>query len=117
MKKGEATTVLRRKDRRSVITGSFYSFRRKDFSACPHADAWRFRVDAAKAGVIERETYNGKIFCQSEDGKTYVLAASETFESVRVNSLDEMSLATPTIVGERLLIRAEGHLYSIRRPR
>jgi len=29
----------------------------------------------------------------------------------------QMTLATPAIVGERLLIRTEGHLYSIRRPK
>jgi hypothetical protein len=32
-----------------------------------------------------------------------------------VNALDEMALATPAIVGERLLVRTETKLYSIRR--
>ena len=72
-------------------------------------DAWAFTTSPW--------AYNGKIFCQSEDGKTYVFTAGETLQSVRVNTLDEMTLATPAIVGERLLIRTEGHLYSIRRPR
>jgi outer membrane protein assembly factor BamB len=61
--------------------------------------------------------YNGKIFCLSEEGKTYVIAAGETFKLLQVNLLDEMAQATPAIAGERLLIRTESHLYSIRQMR
>jgi hypothetical protein len=43
-----------------------------------------------------------------------VLSAGETFEVLHVNALEEMALATPAIVGERLLIRTESRLYSIR---
>jgi hypothetical protein len=32
-----------------------------------------------------------------------------------VNGLDEMALATPALAGDRLLLRTEGRLYSIRR--
>jgi outer membrane protein assembly factor BamB len=59
--------------------------------------------------------YNGKVFCLSEEGKTYVVAAGPKFELLHVNPLDEMALATPAAVGDRLLLRTEGHLYSIRR--
>jgi outer membrane protein assembly factor BamB len=59
--------------------------------------------------------YNGKIFCLSEEGKTYVLAAGKAFELLHVNTLDEMALATPAPVGDRLLLRTESRLYSIRR--
>ena len=59
--------------------------------------------------------YNGKIFCLSEEGKTYVVAAGEKFELLHVNSQDEMSQATPAIVGDRLLLRTETKLYSIRK--
>jgi outer membrane protein assembly factor BamB len=58
--------------------------------------------------------YNGKIFCLSEEGKTYVVAAGEKFELLRVNDQDEMALATPAIAGDRLLLRTETKLYSIR---
>ena len=60
--------------------------------------------------------YNGKIFCLSETGSTYVLGTGEKLELLHVNKLDEMALATPAIVGDRLLIRTETRLYSIRRP-
>jgi outer membrane protein assembly factor BamB len=59
--------------------------------------------------------YNGKIFCLDEEGTTYVVRAGEKFEVLRVNALDEMALASPAIVGDRLLLRTETRLYSIRK--
>jgi outer membrane protein assembly factor BamB len=58
--------------------------------------------------------YNGKIFCLDEEGTTYVVKAGATFELLHVNSQDEMVLATPAIAGNRLLLRTETKLYSIR---
>jgi outer membrane protein assembly factor BamB len=59
--------------------------------------------------------YNGRIFCLDEEGTTYVVRAGEKFEVLRVNALDEMALASPAIVGDRLLLRTETRLYSIRK--
>jgi outer membrane protein assembly factor BamB len=59
--------------------------------------------------------YNGRIFCLDEEGTTYVVRAGEKFEVLRVNPLDEMALASPAIAGDRLLLRTETRLYSIRR--
>lgn len=61
--------------------------------------------------------YNGHIFVLSEEGDTFVIDASENaheYRLVRTNSLDDFSMATPAIVGDRLLIRTQHHLYSIR---
>jgi len=58
--------------------------------------------------------YNGRIFCLSEEGKTFVVAAGEKFELVATNLLDEMAQATPAMAGDRLLLRIESRLYSIR---
>jgi len=58
--------------------------------------------------------YNGSVFCLSEDGKTYVVAAGETFSVRRVNALDEMAMATPAMAGGRLLVRTDSRLYSMR---
>lgn len=60
--------------------------------------------------------YNGKVFCLSEEGKTFVVEAGEAFKLLRVNPLDEMALASPAIVGDRLLLRTESALYSIGAP-
>jgi outer membrane protein assembly factor BamB len=59
--------------------------------------------------------YNGKIFCLSEEGDTFVVSAGETFKMLHTNPLGEMAQATPALVGERLLIRTESKLYSIRK--
>ncbi len=88
------------------------------FDAKTGKQSFKARIDPeAWAFTTSPWAYNGKIFCQSEEGKTYVFTAGETFEKLRVNSLDEMTLASPALVGDRLLIRTEGRLYSIRRPR
>ena len=78
--------------------------------------SYKERVEPnANAFTTSPWAYNGKIFCMSEEGKTYVVAAGETFKALQVNSLDEMVQASPALVGERLLIRTESKLYSIRR--
>ncbi len=59
--------------------------------------------------------YNGKIFALSEQGDTYVIRAGREFEVLGVNSLDDMAMASPAIVGDRLLIRTRTKVYSIRK--
>jgi hypothetical protein len=44
-----------------------------------------------------------------------VIAAGEEFKLLHVNELDDMAQASPALVGDRLLIRTEKRLYSIRR--
>jgi hypothetical protein len=50
----------------------------------------------------------------SEEGDTYVIEAGTEYRLVRTNSLDDFSMATPAIVGDRLLIRTQHRLWSIR---
>jgi outer membrane protein assembly factor BamB len=75
---------------------------------------YRARIEGGEAFTSSPWAYNGKIFCLNEEGKTFVLAAGEKYELVRVNQLEEMAQATPAIVGDRLLLRTESKLYSIR---
>jgi outer membrane protein assembly factor BamB len=58
---------------------------------------------------------DGKIFCLNEDGVTYVLRDSDQFELLHINQLadDDMGMATPAIVGNRLLIRTSSRIYCI----
>jgi len=44
-----------------------------------------------------------------------VIATGEEFRLLHVNELDDMAQASPALVGDRLLIRTEQRLYSIRR--
>ena len=76
--------------------------------------AYRSRLEAGGAFTSSPWAYNNKVFCLSEEGKTFVVAAGEKFELLHINLLDEMAQATPAIVGDRLLLRTESRLYSIR---
>ncbi|MEM6689638.1 MAG: carboxylesterase family protein [Planctomycetota bacterium] len=57
--------------------------------------------------------YNGKVFCLSENGLTYVIKAGPDFEILRTNDLDELCIATPSVVGGNLLIRTLTKVYCI----
>lgn len=56
---------------------------------------------------------NGKIFCLSEDGDTFVIEAGPEYKLLGKNSLGEMCLATPAIAHGSLIIRTASTLYSI----
>jgi hypothetical protein len=73
------------------------------------------RPSTATAFTTSPWAYNGKLFCLSEEGQTFVIAAGEEFRLLHVNELDDMAQASPALVGDRLLIRTEQRLYSIRR--
>ena len=68
----------------------------------------------ASAFTASPWAYNGHVFALSEEGDTFVIEAANEYRLVRTNSLDDFSMATPAIVGDRLLIRTQHHLYSIR---
>lgn len=57
----------------------------------------------------------GRVFCLNEDGVCYVLRAGDKFELLHTNKLadDDMCMATPALVGDRLLIRTAARLYCI----
>ncbi|HMP01162.1 MAG TPA: PQQ-binding-like beta-propeller repeat protein [Gemmatales bacterium] len=57
--------------------------------------------------------YDGKIFCLSEDGDTFVLQAGREFKVLGVNPLEEMALATPGLAKGRAYLRTKTRLYCI----
>jgi outer membrane protein assembly factor BamB len=85
------------------------------FDAKTGKQIYKTRIDpTATAFTTSPWAYNGKLFCLSEEGQTFVISAGEEFKLLHVNALDDMTLASPALVGERLLIRTEHRLYSIR---
>lgn len=84
------------------------------FEAVTGKMSYKARIEGGEAFTSSPWAYNGKVFCLNEEGKTFVIAAGEKFQPVRINELDEMAQATPAIVGERLLLRTESKLYSFR---
>ena len=86
------------------------------FDAKTGKQSYKTRIDpAASAFTTSPWAYNGKLFCLSEEGQTFVIGTGEEFKLLHVNNLDDMAQASPALVGERLLIRTEQKLYSIRR--
>jgi len=86
------------------------------FDAKTGKQTYKTRIDpAATAFTTSPWAYNGKLFCLSEEGQTFVVTTGEQFELSHVNDLDDFVQASPALVDDRLLIRTEHRLYSIRR--
>lgn len=85
------------------------------FDAKTGKQTYKTRIDpTASAFTTSPWAYNGKLFCLSEEGQTFVISTGEEFKLLHVNLLDDLTFASPALVGERLLIRTEQRLYSIR---
>ena len=88
------------------------------FDAKTGKQTYKTRIDPTATNFTTSPwAYNGKLFCLSEEGQTFVVTTGEQFQLLHVNQLDDMAQASPALVGERLLIRTEHRLYSIRRGR
>ncbi|MGI9470317.1 MAG: PQQ-binding-like beta-propeller repeat protein [Rubripirellula sp.] len=73
------------------------------------------RIPKGRAFTSSPWAYDGKLFCLNEDGETFVIRAGREFEILHTNKLGEedMGMATPAIVGDRLLIRTGSRIYCI----
>ncbi len=70
------------------------------------------RIDpSATAFTTSPWAYNGKIFCLSEDGDTFIIQAGKQYLVLGKNSLNEMCMATPAIADDSLIIRTASKLY------
>ncbi len=79
------------------------------------AQTFKTRIGEGGDFTASPWAYNGKIFCLGEDGRTAVIRAGEKYELLDTNDLGEMALATPALIGDRLILRTDKHLYSIRK--
>jgi len=72
---------------------------------------WRERVSRGFSGspVIA----DGKVYCMSDEGVVYVLAASNEFRLLGENTLGEPTRSTPAIAGNRIYLRTLSHLTSV----
>jgi len=75
----------------------------------------RHRIDPlAGAFTASPWAYDGKIFCLSEDGDTFIIEDGPEFKIIGKNSLGEMSMATPAILEDSLILRTAPALYRIK---
>ncbi|MGE3511029.1 MAG: PQQ-binding-like beta-propeller repeat protein [Vicinamibacterales bacterium] len=76
----------------------------------------RQRISAESSGFTASPwAYNGKVFLLSEDGDTFVIQAGPEYKLLGKNALSELTLATPAIADQTLVIRTAGSLYRIGR--
>jgi outer membrane protein assembly factor BamB len=81
-------------------------------------EIYKERIDPkANAFTSSPWAYDGKIFCLSEDGDTFVIKVGPKFELLGKNSLEEMCMATPAITRRSLIIRTMSKLYRIQEHR
>jgi hypothetical protein len=56
---------------------------------------------------------DGKIYCASQEGTTYVLEPGREIKVLAANKLDEGCMASPIAVEKALYLRTRTHLYRI----
>ena len=72
------------------------------------------RIDPAVGAFTSSPwAYNGKLFCLSEDGDTFVIQAGGEYKLLGKNSVDELCMATPAIARGSLILRTASKLYRI----
>ncbi|MFO0944644.1 MAG: PQQ-binding-like beta-propeller repeat protein [Planctomycetota bacterium] len=103
-----------------IIGENMYVLLDRGFMACYNAKTGKplyekQRIPGGRAFTSSPWTYDGKIFCLNEDGVTFVCGLGPKFELLHRNELadDDMGMATPVIVGDKLLIRTAARLYCI----
>src|ERR1044071_9150480 len=103
-----------------VYQGRFYVLWDFGFLNCRDAktgrelyEKQRLKTDGTAGFTSSLWAYRGHIFCLSEDGDTYVIEAGDHYKLERVNSLNEMSMATPAISDDRLFIRTIAGVYCV----
>jgi outer membrane protein assembly factor BamB len=75
----------------------------------------RKRIPNGKAFTSSPWTWGNKLFCLNEDAVTFVIKPGPDFEVLHTNTLadDDMGMATPVIVGDKLLIRTAPRIYCV----
>jgi outer membrane protein assembly factor BamB len=97
----------------------YYTLLDRGFFTCHDAKTGeevygKVRIDpGVNAFTSSPWAYNGKIFCLSEDGDTFVIQAGPEFKLLGKNSLGEMCMATPAIARGSLIIRTASKLYRV----
>jgi hypothetical protein len=99
---------------------SIYALYDQGFFACYDAKTGeeiykKQRIPDGKAFTSSPWASGDRVFCLNEDGVTFVMKPGRAFEILHTNVLaeDDMCMATPATVGNRLLLRTAARLYCI----
>jgi outer membrane protein assembly factor BamB len=101
-----------------VYRGLYYTLLDQGMITCHDAQTGelvfnRTRFPQGASFTASPWAYNGKVFFLSEAGDTYVMPAGREFAVERVNALDELCIATPSIAQGKLLIRTASQVYCL----
>ena len=100
-----------------IIYGDYYyTLHDRGFLTCHNAHTGqevygRNRFEPRASFTASPWAYNGKLFCLSEDGMTYVVEAGPEFKQLHTNDLGELCLASTAACQGNLLIRTASRLY------
>lgn len=74
------------------------------------------RIPKGTAFTSSPWTYDNKLFCINENGVTFVIQLGKEFDVLYTNKLtdDDMCMATPVIVDDKLLIRTAKRIYCLK---
>ncbi|MBI2823223.1 MAG: PQQ-binding-like beta-propeller repeat protein [Planctomycetia bacterium] len=107
-----------------IIGDNLYMLLDRGFMACYNAKTGetiydKKRIPNGRAFTSSPWSYAGKLFCLNEDGVTFVIEPSSDFKILYTNELaeDDMCMATPVIVGDRLLLRSSARVYCLQENR
>ena len=106
----------------TLVYGDYlYVLQDRGFLACYDAKSGkeiysRKRLPNGRAFTTSPWAYDGKVFCLSEYGETFVVQAGPEFKLLHTNKLgqDEMCMATPALAGDKLIIRSENHVWCLK---
>lgn len=98
--------------------GYYYTLHDRGFLTCHDARTGeevygKTRFPEGASFTSSPWAYNGRIFCLSEDGDTYVVDAGREFKVLATNRLEEMCMASPAVVGGKLLLRTASKVYCL----
>ena len=74
---------------------------------------FRARLGSGGSFAASPVAAGGKLYFASEDGDVFVVKAGPTFELLARNTIGEVVMATPAIVGNMLIIRGQQHVFGI----
>ena len=104
-----------------LVEGLLYLVTDKGLVSCLDAKTGKVHYEGGRPPVgasymASPVAVSGHLLLSSMDGDTVVLKAGPTHEVVRSNPLGEPIAASPAVVGNRLYIRGEQHLFAIGTP-